>query len=96
MKREDAVLYAGIADALNVLGRAEPKIGRPYFNAEFAPQKDGRRGPPAAKIQHSQAGAQVQRRRKPLSNPEGIRTPTGIGLDPIGVISRSTRESVGN
>ncbi len=41
VNREHAVADAGVANAVQILGGAEPEIGRPYLDAEFAPQKDG-------------------------------------------------------
>src|SRR5262245_21319675 len=39
--REDPILDAGVTNPLNVLGGAEPQIGRPDLYPEFAAQKDG-------------------------------------------------------
>src|SRR5262245_7041246 len=51
----DAVLDACVADSLEVLRGAEPKISRPNLHAVFPVQEDRRGRPPTAKIQHSHA-----------------------------------------
>src|SRR6266508_3952540 len=49
--RKDAVRYAGILDPLKVFAGAEPQVGGPDLDAEFATQKDRRHGSTAAQIQ---------------------------------------------
>ena len=96
MDRKHAVLDAGIPDALDVLRGAEPQVGCPNLHAEFAPQKDRRRRPSAAEVQHPHAGPQVQRRREPLSQPQRIGPAAGVGQDPFGVVLRRAGKSLGH
>src|SRR5207247_6139528 len=86
--RENPVLYAGIADPLEVLGDAEPQVSGPYLDAELTVEKDRGQGAPAAEVQHAHAGPQVQRPSKPLGQPQGIGPAADAGNDPPGVIRR--------
>src|SRR5262249_19754040 len=63
---------------------------------KFATQKDRRRCPSAAEVQHPHAGPQVQRRREPLGHPERIRPPAGAGHDPFRVVLRRAGKSLRN
>jgi len=66
MNRKDAVLDAGILDALKSFGNAVPQVDGPHLRTELAAHEDGRRPAAAAEIQHAHAGPQVQRLGQPL------------------------------
>src|SRR3989442_9019173 len=95
MDRKHAVLDAGIPDSLDVLRDAEPQVGCPNLHAKFAVQKDRRRRPSATEVQHPHAGPQVQRRGKPLGDPEGVGPAAGAGDDPFGVVLGRAGKSFG-
>jgi hypothetical protein len=59
--REHPVVDLGVEGPPVVLRGAEPQVGRPHLHAELAPEENRRQRPPAAQVQHAQAGAQVER-----------------------------------
>src|SRR5262245_11938476 len=96
MDWKHSVLDAGIADALEVLRGAEPQIGGPDLGAKLSAQEDRRQRAPAAKVQHSHAGPQVQSLAKPFSQPEAVSSAADAGEDPFGVVARGTRKLLGD
>ena len=66
MDRIHAVQGARVPDALDILRGADPKVGCPDLHAKFTMQKDRRRRPATAEVQHPHGGSQVQRHREPL------------------------------
>ena len=52
-----ALLDAGVADPLLVLGGAEPEVRRPHLHAELARQEDRLRRQPAAEVEDAHARA---------------------------------------
>ena len=80
--REDAVLDAGVPDALQVLRGAEPQVGGPDLHAELAAQEDRRRRASTAEIQHPHAGPQVERLGQPLGQPQRVGPAAGTRRAP--------------
>ena len=91
--RENAVIDAGVADPLDILGGTDPEIGRPNLHAKFAMQEDRRAGLAATEVQNPQAGTQIEppgratpparansrrRWRAPLSSRDDIWMPAEI------------------
>ena len=83
---EDAVFDAGIADALESFGRAEPEVGGPDLHAEFAAQKDRRHPATATEVEHAHAGLEVERFGQPFGQPQRIGRATEARDHPLGMI----------
>src|SRR6516162_4344569 len=58
MERENAILDAGIQNSLHIVRGGNPQIGGPNLYAKFAVEKNRRRGPAAAEVEHPHAGPQ--------------------------------------
>ena len=94
--REDAVLDAGVPDALEVLGGAEPQVGGPDLHAELAAQEDRRHRPPAAEVQDPHAGPQVERSQSHSVSHSGLAPPLTPASTHSGVVTRGAGEPVGD
>ena len=61
MNWKDAIVDTGVANALGILRGAEPEVGGPNLDAEFAAQENRRRRASATEVEDAHAGAQVER-----------------------------------
>src|SRR2546422_499423 len=66
------------------------------LHAELAAEEDRRRRPPAAEVEHPQAGPQVQRGREPLGQPQRVGSAADAGDDPLGMVLRRAGRSLGD
>ena len=90
-----AIVDAGVADPLLVLGRAEPQVGGPHLDAELAGQEDRLGGAAAAEIEHAHARLQLDGLAEPLGQPQRVGAAADAGDQPVGVVARGARKAIG-
>jgi hypothetical protein len=94
MEGVDPLIVAGIVDALLIFGRTEPQVESPDLDLIFAVEKDGGKRAPTAKIEHTHAGTQVQRRRQPFGHEQRVGCARDPSQDPFRVVLRRARKTV--
>ena len=70
MDRKDAVVDAGVADALHSLRGIKPQISGPHLDAKLTAKKDRRGSSATTQVEHAHPWTQVQRGRQPFGQPE--------------------------
>ena len=93
MDREDAVLEAGLTDALRVVGRVDPEIGRPHLEAELLGEEDRAHRPSAAQVHHPHPRLQLHHLAEGLRKPQHVR-PHLVGDHPLRIVLRREREAL--